>query len=138
MQVDNLLLADAAQLSDGKLNMLGAGWNAIYSPNPPPIVHRHLALAGTILIDWNEANEEIPFEVLLENEDGLPVLSEPIRGSVIAGRPPHAPVGQPFMLPLVIDFENLEFERAGVYCFRFMSNGEEKKRVSFQVAISPR
>jgi hypothetical protein len=137
MRVENLLLADAAQESGGKLSMLGAGWSAIYAPGPAPVVHRHLALAGTISIEWNEANEEIPFEIVLENEDGVAVLPEPVSGTVIAGRPPFAPKGQPFTLPLVVPFDDLRFEHFGIYCFRFLSNGEEKKRVSFQVAQLP-
>lgn len=137
MRVENLLLADAAQESGGKLSMLGAGWNAIYSPGPTPVMHRHLALAGTISIDWNEANEEIPFEIVLEDEDGVAIFPEPLSGTVIAGRPPFAPKGQPFTLPLVIQFDDLQFDRFGIYCFRFLSGGEEKKRVSFQVAQLP-
>lgn len=137
MQVENLLLADAAQESGGKLSMLGAGWSAIYAPGDAPVKHRHLALAGTITIAWNEANEEIPFEIHLEDEDGKPVLPEPLLGSVIAGRPPLAPKGQPFTLPLVINFDDLQFDRFGIYCFRVVSEGEEKKRVTFQVTQLP-
>ena len=133
MRIDGLFLADFAQESNGKLNMIGAGWNNIFSPNDPPIKHRHMALAGLIEVGWNEANEQIPIEIDLVNADEVSVLGTPIQGSVVAGRPAGAAPGEPLVLPIVVDFEDLEFPQFGTYCFKVSLNGSPVKRVKFHV-----
>ena len=62
-----ILLCDAAQATDGKLNMLGAGWNVI-GPQPAPF-----AIALLIDVPWDETGRSHYFELTLVDADGRPV-----------------------------------------------------------------
>lgn len=70
-----LVLADAAQVAEDKLNVLGAGWN-ITDPMPSPF-----ALGGIIEVPWNETNRSHPFRLELIDLDGNPVVMEGLEGS---------------------------------------------------------
>ncbi|CAN5591747.1 hypothetical protein BH23CHL5_BH23CHL5_28220 [soil metagenome] len=131
-----MLLADAAQDDSGKLSLLGAGWNTIWVRPGQPLRHRHLALAGTLEFDWGETNQKIDFSIDLIDEDSKSILPSPVTGHANMGRPVTAPAGQPLVMPLVINFDDLEFPRVGTYCFTFSAEDTELKRVMFHVLYS--
>ena len=62
-----MLLCDAAQVSDGKLYILGGGWS-MTGPDPVPS-----AVALKIDVDWHEAETSHHWELFLEDADGRPV-----------------------------------------------------------------
>ena len=64
-----MLLCDAAQVSDGKLYILGGGWS-MTGPDPVPS-----AVALKIDVDWNEAGSPHHWELFLVDADGQPVIS---------------------------------------------------------------
>ena len=55
-----MLLCDAAQVSDGKLYILGGGWS-MTGPDPVPS-----AVALKIDVDWHEAETSHHWELFLE------------------------------------------------------------------------
>lgn len=63
-----LMLADAAQVADGKLNLLGGGWT-VTGPAPSPF-----AIAGIIEVPWSQTDgvHELRFELI--DLDGNPIL----------------------------------------------------------------
>jgi hypothetical protein len=63
-----LLLADAAQVSDGKLNLLGGGWS-ITGPMPTPS-----AVAIKIEVPWSDTNVRHEFKLELFTADGDAVM----------------------------------------------------------------
>ena len=69
-----MLLCDAAQVSDGKLFILGGGWS-MTGPDPVPS-----AVALKIDVDWHEAEASHHWELFLEDADGQPVLMETTEG----------------------------------------------------------
>src|SRR4051794_19704342 len=85
-----LLLADHAQVAEGKLNLLGGGWN-ITGPDPTPF-----AIALLIDVPWDRTNEDHRFLLELVDQDGQPVLVETpegekplvVEGGFEVGRPP--------------------------------------------------
>ena len=62
-----MMLADAAQVSDGKLSVLGGGWQFIGSPQSP------YAVAIIVAVPWTETNKRHRLSVALHDSDGNPV-----------------------------------------------------------------
>ena len=63
-----MMLADAAQVADGKLYVLGAGIQVL-GPQPQPA-----ALGLLIHVPWDRANISHDWKIELLDEDGIPVL----------------------------------------------------------------
>ncbi len=69
-----LLLCDAAQAVNGKMYILGAGWN-LTGPQPSPS-----ALAVQIDVPWDQANHQHKIVFRLVTEDAEPVLGPTPQG----------------------------------------------------------
>ena len=65
-----MLLADSAQAVEGKLYILGGGWN-ITGPDPTPS-----AIAVYIEVSWDLSNMRHPWSLELVDSDGQPVLNQ--------------------------------------------------------------
>ena len=100
-----MLLCDAAQVSDGKLYILGGGWS-MTGPEPVPS-----AVALKIDVDWHEAEASHHWELFLEDADGRPVLMETaegtqpveVRGEFTVSQPPGIPEGSPIDVALAVN-----------------------------------
>ena len=100
-----MMLCDAAQVSDGKLYVLGGGWS-MTGPDPVPS-----AIALKIDVGWHEAEAAHHWELFLEDADGRPVLVETpegehpveVRGEFTVGRPPGIPEGSPIDVALAVN-----------------------------------
>jgi hypothetical protein len=122
-----MLLADAAQAAEGKLNvLLGGGWS-ITGPGPVPS-----AIAMLIEVPWDRANMRYPWQIELVDSDGDPVLitgpmgDQPVKvdGELEVGRPPGVTPGTPLALPLAINLGPLPLPPGGRYEWR-LTIGEE-------------
>ena len=84
-----MLLADSAQVADGKLYLLGGGITAI-GPRPQP-----LGVAIRIEVPWDRANVPHQWRIDLLDEDGHPftVRDKPlvVHGRLEARRPASKP-----------------------------------------------
>ena len=101
-----LILADYARVSEGKLDVLGAGWNLA---GPDPVT---MGLGVLIEVPWDQTNRRHSMVVRLLGEDGqlypLPTPDGAPAGGIEAhtdfevGRPPGVASGtaQPFALAL--------------------------------------
>lgn len=116
-----LLLADAAQVADGKLYVLGGGLQVI-GPQPQP-----LAVALLIKVPWDRANISHDWQLELLDEDGMPVMHNEmpflIGGQFEAGRPPGWPAGTPLPVPLGINFHALPVQPGRRYTWRLAIDG---------------
>ena len=100
-----MLLCDAAQVSDGKLYILGGGWS-MTGPDPVPS-----AVALKIDVDWHEAETSHHWELFLEDADGRPVLMETaegtqpveVRGEFTVSQPQGIPEGSPIDVALAVN-----------------------------------
>jgi hypothetical protein len=119
-------LADHAQALNGKLYVMGGGWNLI-GPGPAPF-----ALAGVLELDWDEANRPYRLEIDLVTEDGRPVqipgptgeLPVHIGMDVEAGRPAGVRAGTPLNVPIAINIGALPIAPDARYSWVFRINGE--------------
>lgn len=100
-----LMLADSAQVADGKLFILGGGLTAI-GPRPQP-----MGVAIRIEVPWDRANTSHRWRLELLDEDGQPVMvrEQPlvVKGRFEAGRPAGLKPGTPLSVPLAINFPTI-------------------------------
>ena len=83
-----VLLCDFAEAVNGKLYVMGGGWNMLFAPNHPV----NVTVAVVLAVGWDEANRRHPLAVALLDHDGNQVE---IAGHAVAvgsefevGRPP--------------------------------------------------
>ncbi|MEM7322441.1 MAG: hypothetical protein AAF531_05080 [Actinomycetota bacterium] len=133
----DMLLCDAAQVSGGKLFILGGGLSVI-GPKPQP-----LALALQITIPWDKANVPHLWRIELQDEDGHPVsLNEKpvvINGKFEAGRPAGMRPGSPLGVSLAITLTPLPLATGSSYAFGLTINDQTQPdwRVRFFVKPPP-
>lgn len=131
------MLCDAAEAADGKLFILGGGWN-VTGPDPRPS-----AVAILIDVPWDQANQRHPFTLSLLTEDGQQVLQQGPEGPqpvvveafVEVGRPPGTPPGTPLTVPFAINIGPLGLAQGARYVWALTLAGEtrEEWRLPFSV-----
>lgn len=137
MRVTSFMLADAAQEVNGKLYIIGGGWNLITVPSgASPIRHRMLAVVAILSIEWHEANEPLTFEIDLVDADGRSVMPQTLKGELTVGRPPMLPKGAEQLVPLVVNVHDLTFDHLGTYAFVFRFGEGELARAPFHIIAS--
>ena len=102
-----MLLADFAQVSDGKLTVVGGGWS-LTGPEPVPF-----GIAILIRVPWDQANQRQVMRLELLDADGQPVEMETEEGQqqVVffddvpfeVGRPAGLKPGTPLDFPVAIN-----------------------------------
>lgn len=135
-----MLLADFAQVADGKLTVVGGGWS-ITGPEPGPF-----GIAILIHVPWDLANTRHILRLELLDADGQPVVVEdddgneqPIRffddWPFEVGRPPGIKPGTPLEFPVAVNSMPLPLEPGRRYEWRLSINGETRDdwRLPFSV-----
>ncbi len=122
-----MMLADAAQVAEGKLNVLGAGWN-VTGPAPTPS-----AIGIIIEVPWNHTNLEHRYRLELVDLDGngvaLPGNDDPIRVEerFEVGRPPGMRPGSYLPLPRAINFGPMPLPPGGHFEWRLTIDDEARE-----------
>ncbi len=132
-RVDCFLLADAAQVAEGKLYILGGGWERLATPQLP--VTRSFDLAVRVIVPWIETNRPLHFTVQLETEDGVALLDPPAKPVVNVGRPVHLREGSEQAVPFVLKVSNVQLREPGRYVFTLRYEDEELARTAFDLAV---
>lgn len=148
MRVD-AFLADSAEVVNGKIYALGAGWNTIYV-RQFPAAHRRLAVAATVHVPFTATNSSHNFEVKLVTEDGVdyPIglradaegKPQPVRGMggpFTLGRPPHLVDGDEQIACFAFTIDGLRFNEAGQYSWVVSIDGDELARLPMRVKLTP-
>jgi hypothetical protein len=130
-----LMLADAAQVAEGKVNVLGGGWT-VTGPQPAPF-----AIAGIIEVPWHQTNRQHTFRLELIDLDGNAVLvptpdgEQPLffEGHFEVGRPPGARSGSAIPFPFALNSGPVPLQPGGNYEWRLTVNGtaHEDWRLAF-------
>ncbi|HEY7270508.1 MAG TPA: hypothetical protein VH951_11830, partial [Dehalococcoidia bacterium] len=90
MDVEWLILADAAQIANNKLFLMGGGWDVLTVNGAFP-ARQHCALAASFRIPWNETNYRQAVEILIATEDQQELAKAQMQIEV--GRPAGIPAG---------------------------------------------
>jgi hypothetical protein len=127
-----MVLCDFAESINGKLYIMGAGWEQLRANSPAPV-----AVALIVTVPWDQTNVQHELVMELADEDGHRIaLGEPPqevvqRVSFEAGRPPGVKPGTGQNAPLALRFNALPLP-AGRYSFVVHIDDAEKARVSFE------
>jgi hypothetical protein len=131
-----LLICDSAEAVNGKLYILGGGWNMLYAPGTPV----RIALAILIAVPWDETNQRREMRIELVTSDGVQVL---LNGQEVAanaefdiGRPPGVKPGSTLNAPFAINFDGLMLDEGG-YEFVVRIGDAIAARRPFQVLSPP-
>lgn len=123
-----MVLADHAQIAEGKLFISGGGWTET-GPTPVPF-----AIAVLFEVPWNETNKPHTFQLELIDSHGEPVMvptpggDEPLKveGQFEVGRPPGARPGSSFTNPFVFKCGGLPMASATSYEWRLLIDDETR------------
>jgi hypothetical protein len=121
-----MLLADSAQVADGKLFILGGGWS-VTGPDATPS-----AVAIKVGVDSHEFNTSHHWELFLEDADGQQVRFDTpegsqiieVRGDFSATAPDDVPVGTPVDVPIAVNFGPIPLGEGSRYTWRMVIDGE--------------
>ena len=85
MRLDFLIIADKAEAVNGKLYLMGGGWDRLAIQESPGIGMFDVAFG--VIVGYNETNVKHKFSLGIEDEDNVVVLG-PLEGEFEVGRPP--------------------------------------------------
>ncbi len=129
MEVEWLILADAAQVVGNKLYLMGGGWDRLTVNSSFP-VNQQIGLAVSFRVPWNETNQKHVFELDIVSEDGQSIGK--FGGGVEVGRPEGIPPGQDQRIQIAINGA-IRFANQGTYVIVAQTDGREMRRVVFSV-----
>jgi hypothetical protein len=126
LRITSAFLADAAQVRDGLMFVLGGGWDCFTVPELPGTLGGALVIVAEPVVDGSRPTELL-FEVI--DADGQP------RGSV------RLPVNvdgtdRPLRLTRIFHFGGIEVSAVGIWRVAVRSGGVELASVPFRVAVS--
>ena len=133
MDVDFLILADAAEATGGKLYMLGGGWDVLTINTGFPAQHP-FAIGLGLSVPWNETNQRHNITVEITDEDGQPAAT--MTGQLEVGRPAGLPLGYPQRVVIALNGV-LVAEKPGNFVIVAKIEGQEAKRVQFRIVAGP-
>jgi hypothetical protein len=134
-----MLLCDSAQAVDGKLFVLGGGWNQILDVGTPV----SMGLAIKVTVPWDRTNEPHRLIARLVDADGQEVRIGADDQLVKAeadfevGRPPGLAPGTSLETVFAPTFMGLLLE-PNAYVWELEIDGEVLARASFRVGPAPR
>ncbi len=132
-EVELLILADYAEVVNGKLYLMGGGWDRRAVGDFRQI--QAFSVAVGILIPWTETNRPLPLDVALRTADGAAV-TPPFQSQLTAGRPPYAIPGQKLRYLLAVNLQ-VPLPGPGEYVVEARVGNGPGKRVSFFVEALP-
>ncbi len=133
VEVDFMLLADRAEVLNGKLYMMGGAWDRRYINDINAPVD--LSIVIGVLVPWNLTNEPHSLDIRIDDEDGN-TIPPGAKATLNVGRPIQATKGQSFRATAVIN-NRWTFPRLGAYSLVASIAGHDAKRVTFY-AVEPR
>ena len=131
-RIELLTLANHAEVQNGLLYLMGAGWDTVtraYKEGKKPRP-QHFSIALSVLVPWMETNQPHQVVIRVEDEDGLSKLME-ATAKIEVGRPPGKVPGSDSRSPLVVT-GIVQFPKPGGYRVR-ATLGEEQRDYAFRV-----
>ena len=138
MDIEWLILADAAQVVWNKLYLLGGGWDKLTVNSKFPADQR-CAMALSLKVSWNETNQKHTFEIEILSEDRATEEQKSmikVGGQFELGRPPGISQGQEQRFQLALDL-NLKIDSPGTKIIIARIEGQEMRRLCFDVIEGP-
>lgn len=132
MELTTFMLADAAEVANGKLYVHGGQWDRIAAQSFPT-THASLAVVVVVRVEYTDAHKEHRLEVFLEL-DGEPVGPR-AEGGFQAGHAPTQKHGAAMFMPLAMTFAGLKFESPGRYEWVLRVSEQIERRLPMELAL---
>jgi len=126
LRITSAFLADAAQVRDGLMFVLGGGWDCVTVPELPGTLGGALVIVAEPVVDGSRPTELL-FEVI--DTDGQPRDSARLQVTIEAA-------DRPLRLTRIFYFGGIEVSAAGIWRVTVRSGGVELASVPFRVAVS--
>lgn len=84
-RIDSFVAADWAEAINGKLYLMGGGFDTLYAANFPTTFR--FAIGAVLRIPWHDTNRRLPLAGHAETADGGDELGWKLEGEFEAGRP---------------------------------------------------
>lgn len=131
--VDFALLADAVQVVQGKLYVLGGGWDTLFVGGFPAR-HPTLGIGLRIRVPWSWTDRQVVVGVDIQDQDGARVLpTPPLKQGLRVARPTGVPEGSDVGISRSFTFNNLTFPGEGAYSFVITLDDDVVSRLRFTV-----
>ena len=134
MQVEWLILSDAAQVVGQKLYLLGGGWN-IFVVNTGFPLKKNLAVSVGVLVPWNDTNRKHRLHLEVTDDEGKGTLAS-LDGEFEVGRPPGIPAGMEQRIQVAANLP-IELVGPGGYAVVARLDNGEERRTSFHALAGP-
>ena len=133
MRVEWLILADYAQAIGNKVYIMGGGWDRLTVNSGFPM-QQSVGIASSVIVPWNETNQETTLEIEVLTEDGVSIAKVEAKFNV--GRPAEHPRGQDQRAQLALNVP-LSFKEPGAYVIVARLEGQEEEKTQFNVVPGP-
>ncbi len=126
IEIDFVILGDYAQAAQGKINLIGGGWDVHNATQYPSVVQFGIGIG--ILVPWALTNRSHKFEVVIKASEGTDLLKA--EGGFEVGRKAGIPPGMTQRVTLGISGQ-LQVISPGTYEI-IVTAGQASKRISFE------
>lgn len=133
MDVEWIILADAAEVVNNKLYVIGGGWQHLTINASPPVPHA-CAVAVAFSVPWNETNQLHNIEILVGDQDGNELSN--VDAQLEVGRPAGIPLGLAQRVHMAARMLMI-FQTTGTHVISVHVEGQEKRRLTFEVVPGP-
>ena len=133
-------LADGVQASEGKLYVLGAGWNRL-ATRRFPTRHDRVGIGALVVLEGGDAGQHTLTLRLLDPEGAAATLATDAEGTPrqairIGFDAADATDGlDETIVPLALNLDGLVFREPGTYAFELRIDEEEPERLRFKVDL---
>ena|SRR5438552_3579326 len=134
MELDFAFLADAADVSMGKLFVLGGAFDTIHVQGFPA-GHPVLAVVVRLLLSPVDLDRKHEIQILLLDADAHHIASA--NGELLVPKSPDSPAGWKQTVILPLRFFNVPFKQAGHYSIEILANGTMLKAIPLRVVQAP-
>lgn len=123
MEIQYILTADYAEIVNGKLYLVGGGWDMYGTPEVPANIR--FAVAAGVRIGWEETNTRHTVRIFIEDDDGKELAR--IDGAVQVGRPANLAPGSTQLSQLAVNLP-LTIQEFGGYRVRLVAGEGDAAR----------
>lgn len=132
MEVDFAFLADGAEAVNGKVHVVGGGFDTIWAQQVP-VIYPRLSFVLRIMFDAAEIGRKHKLEIQIMDEDGGVITT--VGGDLeIPSKSPNLPKGWRQGLLTVLNFAHLTLPKFGDYSFNLVANNTSLKSIPLRVA----
>ncbi|MGA3056716.1 MAG: hypothetical protein ABSE70_01570 [Candidatus Limnocylindrales bacterium] len=135
-EIEYLILADQVEALNGKLYMMGGGWDSVFVASveqPVPV-----SIACGVLVPWNETDDNHALAIAVQDLDGTAV-APPFSVTFKTGRSPSMENGASTHVPFAVQAQ-LKFPSHGEYRIVASVDGRDDgaRHLAFWVKAMPR